>query len=156
MRVILDTNVVFRAFANSESVSGQILKQCENRKLVLVLSRSVLLEYFTTLTHARILEKHPSFQPKVIRRALDRIRYRSKYLRQVAVTFGFERDPLDAKFVELAIAGTADCIVTTDHDLLSLPSSRAVAGKRFRQRLPNIAVVTPMEFRRSYPGYFET
>ena len=30
------------------------------------------------------------------------------------------RDPLDTPFLELAIAGSADCLVTGDQDLLSL------------------------------------
>lgn len=146
MRIVLDTNVVFRAFANSASLSGQILDLCENRKLLLILSRPVLLEYFTTLTHERTIERYPAFKPEIIRKALDRIRYHSEYVRQIPATFRFDRDPADAKFVELAIAGSAVCIVTVDRDLLSLRSSRTDAGKRFRQRLPNIAVVAPLEF----------
>jgi predicted nucleic acid-binding protein len=49
-------------------------------------------------------------------------------------------------FVELAIAGEATHLVTLDSDLLSLPTARTDAGKRFRQRLPNLAVQSPQSF----------
>ena len=44
------------------------------------------------------------------------------------------RDPKDNKFLELAVAGNADCIVTGDKDLLVLNSFR------------NIQIITPKEF----------
>jgi predicted nucleic acid-binding protein len=46
-------------------------------------------------------------------------------------------------FVELAIAGEATHLITMDPDLLTLPTARTDAGKRFRQRLPNLSVQTP-------------
>jgi putative PIN family toxin of toxin-antitoxin system len=44
------------------------------------------------------------------------------------------RDPKDNKFLELAIAGNAECIVTGDKDLLELNPFR------------NIQIITPKEF----------
>ena len=44
------------------------------------------------------------------------------------------RDPKDNKFLELAVAGKADCIVTGDKDLLELHPFR------------NIRIITPKEF----------
>ncbi len=44
------------------------------------------------------------------------------------------RDPKDNKFLELAVAGNADCIVTGDNDLLELHPFR------------NIRIITPKEF----------
>ena len=44
------------------------------------------------------------------------------------------RDPKDNKFLELAVAGKADCIVTGDKDLLVLHPFR------------NIRIITPKEF----------
>ncbi len=44
------------------------------------------------------------------------------------------RDPKDNKFLELAVAGNADCIVTGDKDLLVLDPFR------------NIRIITPKEF----------
>ena len=50
------------------------------------------------------------------------------------------------KLIILAIAGDASHLVTTDRDLLELPSGRGDASKRFRQRLPNTEVLTPQAF----------
>ncbi len=47
------------------------------------------------------------------------------------------RDAKDDKFLELAVSGSASCIITGDDDLLVL--------HRFR----NIAIITPAEFLRA-------
>jgi predicted nucleic acid-binding protein len=64
------------------------------------------------------------------------------------VKFDFERDPRDAKFTELAIAGAATHLITLDRDLLSLPTARTSAGQRFRQRLRRAVVQQPAQFIR--------
>lgn len=66
------------------------------------------------------------------------------------VEFVFPRDPKDAALIELAIAGRASHIISTDDDLLALMKGLDDAAKRFRQRLPNASIVTPEEFARSF------
>jgi predicted nucleic acid-binding protein len=80
--------------------------------------------------------------------AIARLRFRGDYLRRVTERFHYPRDPLDAKFIELAIAGRATHLITHDADLLDLPHGRDDAAKRFRQRLPNLEVIDSMEFNR--------
>lgn len=44
------------------------------------------------------------------------------------------RDPKDDKYLELALSGKADCIITGDQDLLTL------------NPFENIPIITPVEF----------
>lgn len=54
----------------------------------------------------------------------------------------FCRDPKDNKYLELALSGQADCIITSDRDLLSLNPFK------------NISIISPSEFLdQSYTAY---
>lgn len=77
---------------------------------------------------------------------LHRLRYLADAFETARVKFRFDRDPNDAMFLELAIAGDATHIITLDTDLLSLPTSHTDDGKRFRQRLHRTAIIRPGEF----------
>jgi putative PIN family toxin of toxin-antitoxin system len=143
----LDTNTLFRGLANRQSASGRILRACESRQTILLLSRSVLSEYRTVLCDEQIVGRH-DITPRAVELVLRRLRYIGDYLGQVRVRFRFQRDPNDEKFIELAIGGKATHIATCDHDLLSLPSAHTDWGKRFRQRLPAVNVLGPADFMR--------
>jgi predicted nucleic acid-binding protein len=52
---------------------------------------------------------------------------REPRLVEVTVHVGECRDPRDNKFLELAISGNADCIVTGDQDLLVLHPFRGIS-----------------------------
>ena len=91
---------------------------------------------------------------KAIEKTLDELRYLSDEIDPDPVKFRYDRDPDDAKFIELAIAGRATHIISHDKDLLSLPASRSDAGRRFRQRLPGVRVQDAATFVRDHPRIF--
>jgi putative PIN family toxin of toxin-antitoxin system len=132
--------------AKRDSPSGQVLALCDTRKVGFLLSQNVLAEYRRVLTSQEILGFRHHITPEAVELILRRLRYFSNYVAQVPVRFRFDRDPHDAKFIELAIAGRASHIITHDLDLLSLPSGHSEAAKRFRQRLPAVRVVRAFEF----------
>jgi predicted nucleic acid-binding protein len=82
------------------------------------------------------------------------LRYIGDEYRTIRVRFEFQRDPRDAIFIELAIAGEATHLITMDPDLLSLPTARTDAGKRFRQRLGGLTVQTPQTFIETWGDTF--
>jgi uncharacterized protein len=145
-RAVLDTNVIVRALINARSASGRVLKACENRVVIPLLSKPVLAEYRAILTQPRIVDRYPELNERSVRAALERLSYVGDLVRRVAARFDFARDPKDAKFIELAITARATHLITTDDDLLRLTDGRDEASKRFRQRLPSIEVLHPEEF----------
>ena len=102
-------------------------------------------EYRAVLLHPDILARFSSLTPKRVLLSLHRLRYIADEFNVSTVKFELPRDPNDAMFLELAIAGSATHLVTPDADLLSLATSRADAGKRFRQRLRSTAIFRPAE-----------
>jgi predicted nucleic acid-binding protein len=86
--------------------------------------------------------------------SLERLLYVSDFYRHTKAKFHLPRDPKDAAFVELAIAGQATHIITVDHDLLTLSNGRDDAGKRFRQRLPHTSLLKPEDYLRLHGNLF--
>lgn len=139
---------MLRGLANPTGPSGLLLSRCIDRRLVVLLSKPVLAEYRRVLNSDWIVEQHPRVTPTSVKTVLRRLEYVSEFIGISRVRFRFDRDPLDEKFIELAIGGSASHLVTSDKDLLSLRSGHTDACKRFRQRLPQIRVVGPEQFVR--------
>jgi putative PIN family toxin of toxin-antitoxin system len=149
IRVVVDTNTLLRAMISERSPSRAVLELLETRKVIVLLSKPVLDEYREILTDPELVERYPILTPKRVELTLRRLRYVGDVYRKVNVRFELPRDPRDAKFIELAITGEADFIITHDNDLLSLPASRTEAGRRFRQRL-EVDVMTSADFLKLY------
>jgi len=115
MRVILDTNVLISAVLIKNSVSDIALRKAQNSCTILC-SNSIFNEYTDKLLLQRF-NKYAS----LIKRAnmLNDIKKEALFIEPV-VKISECRDPKDNKFLELAVAGNADCIVTGDKDLLVL------------------------------------
>jgi len=146
MRVVLDTNVLLRAFVNPESASGQVFDACEARQVVSLLSFAILREYRAVLGDKKIVSRFPQLRRREISAAIERLRYVSDLYRSVKAHFSYSRDPKDEPFIELAIEGNASHLITADQDMLSLPNGRDEPSRRFRQRLQDIDVLRPEEF----------
>lgn len=142
-RLVLDTNALLSGLANPNSASGRVLAHCESRRMLLLLSRPIQAEYRRVLGSAEMLRRNPQITSEAIELVLRRLRYVGEYLAHVRASFRFERDRDDEPFIELAIDGSASHLVTSDNDLLSLPTGHDDAARRFRQRLPRIRVLRP-------------
>lgn len=113
-------------------------------------------EYRDVLARDELTRAHSEISPEVVRLVIERLRYFADFVDPVRTRFRYDRDPDDACFVELAIAGSATPIITYDKDLLSLPTSRTDAGKRFRQRLPRVQALEAGDFIRQFEASMET
>lgn len=149
-RVVLDTNALLAGLVSANSASQRVVDALMERKAVPLVSAAVMSEYRAVLLHPAITARFPDLTPRRVAMALHRFRYVADEVRTGRVKFDFPRDPKDAMFVELAIAGHATHIVTLDPDLLSLPLGRSSASKRFRQRLRAVAVLHPGAFLDAY------
>lgn len=149
-RLVVDTNTLLSGLANRNSASGKVLELCENRRVLLLLSRPIQAEYRRVLSSPEILRRNPRIHRDDIELVLRRLRYFGEYHGRVRTSFRFDRDPDDEPFIELAIEGDASHLVTSDNDLLSLNISHDEAARRFRQRLPNTRIVRPGAFLRDF------
>ncbi len=151
-RIVLDTNTLLRGLVSRSSPAARVRRGAEQRKFVLLLSKPVLDEYRHVLGDDLLRDRFPELTPELVELTIRRLRFVGDYLRSPRVRFRYPRDPRDEKFIELAVALGATDIISADQDLLSLPTSRSEAGKRFRQRLPDVRVVSAGTFVRDFPS----
>jgi putative PIN family toxin of toxin-antitoxin system len=149
--VVVDTNTLLRGIVRPDSALGRVVGACQDRRLKLLLSRPILEEYRRILAIEQVRSRRPDFTAEKVESFLNELRFYADSLRRIAVTFDLPRDPRDAMFVELAIAGRATHIITHDADLLSLPVSRTDAGKRFRQRCRGVRILDAVAFAAELP-----
>ncbi len=115
MRVVIGTNVVISRFLSLTGPSARIFTLWEAGTFELLVSEDILTEYVKTLTEPRIKLRHSEIEQIVMDyRAFGTVVQVSMLLTVV------EADPDDNKFLECAVAGGADYIVSGDKRLLAL------------------------------------
>ena len=134
MRIAIDTNVLIAALTRPGGTSARIVQAWLDERLEVVASSATIREAELVLGAgwlARMLE------PKLVERLLDALRTRSFLIeRPPSVRDLRLKDAGDLRLVEVAVAGGARYIVTTDREFLR---ARGYADVEF---------VTPAEFER--------
>jgi putative PIN family toxin of toxin-antitoxin system len=120
-RFVFDTNAVISAVLLKQSVSRRAFDKA--------LDEGELLLSVETIDELDQVLKREGFDRYVTEQ--ERLEFLAVLLReatliQVDVHIGACRDPKDNKFLELAVTGQADCIVSGDQDLLILHPFRGV------------------------------
>lgn len=125
LKVVLDTQVLLRgAFAHTQSLTARIYEAWRAGEFVLLMSEPILAEVDDVTARPEVLRKL-RVTPREARAALIRIRRRAVLVRP-NVTIRMSRDPTDDKFLECAVSGEADDIVSADADLLSVREVRGI------------------------------
>jgi len=134
---VLDANVIISALIRPASAPGRILRAAfEGETVRLVTSDALLAELRSTLEYPR-LQRYLKMRPQ------DREAF-VILLEQIADSVniveypapGVCRDPDDEPYLQTALAGRADFIVSGDGDLLAL------------REVEQIQIVTPADFDR--------
>lgn len=134
MRLVVDTNVFVSAALKGSSWPAHSIRWLA-RYGGLLKSMATEDELFAVL-------ERPRFKDKIAPEFLDRVKRILAAAEPVAITerISLCRDPEDDKFIELAVNGRADLIITGDADLLDLDTVR------------DIPIVTPAAFVRAGTG----
>ena len=121
-RVVVDTNVFVSQLLRLSSVPGQAAGEAMDTGVVLV-SAATLNELADVLAQAKF-DRYASLEQRI------------QFIRLIANTAEFVpiihpvrecRDPKDDKFLEVALNGRADVIITGDADLLAMNPWREIA-----------------------------
>jgi putative PIN family toxin of toxin-antitoxin system len=121
-RVVIDTNVLISGLLSTTSTPAQALEKAVT-KAQLVATIETLRELIEKLHSSK-------FDPYVRRERRDALLERVVSLVEiieVLQSIRASRDPKDDKFLEAAVNGRADVIVTGDKDLLDLSPFRGIA-----------------------------
>jgi putative PIN family toxin of toxin-antitoxin system len=118
MRAVVDTNVLVRALIKPHGTVGPVLLRLRHGEYTLLYAGSLLEELVDVLNRPRIREKY-RLTDLDIQAVVSLILLRGEVVvPEERITAC--RDPKDDKFLEVAVAGKADVIVSGDQDLLVL------------------------------------
>lgn len=121
MRVVLDTNVLVSALLFTGTTSG-LLPLWQKGTFTVLLSREILDEYLRVLAYPKFQLSEAEIKGLIEQDLLPFVQVIKPGTRIRAV----KRDPSDNKFLECAVAGKADVLVSGDKDLLALRHYRQV------------------------------
>lgn len=120
MRVVVDTNVFISAALKRTSTPSDAVRLVDERH-VLLKSAKTVQELFITLARPHLA----LLIPKNFQAWLEAIIDKAELVR-IGESVAACRDPKDDKFLELAVNGQADLIVSGDADLLALDPFRGI------------------------------
>lgn len=128
-RVVVDSNVLISRLLLAESVPGQAVRRIVEEDQLLV-SDSILEELAEVLSRPKFDAYIDIEDKQAFFLMLGRVAEKVPIVYPIRAC----RDPKDDKFLELAVNGAADIVVTGDRDLLALNPF---------QRIP---IVTPAQY----------
>ena len=121
-RVVVDTNALVSRLLLPNSTAGQAVRKAVDQAELLV-SEATMEELADVLARPKFDRYVTVADRQEFLRLLGRVARLTPILHAVRAC----RDPRDDKFLELAVNGEADTIVTGDRDLLALDPFRGIA-----------------------------
>jgi uncharacterized protein len=121
LRVVFDTNVLVSAALRPMSRPGRCLRIAIERGAVVVSDETVV-----ELADVLLRAKFDAYVSTQTREAFILAFIEQAEVVQVTQAVTVCRDPEDNKFLEAAVSGSADCLVTGDEDLLALHPFRNI------------------------------
>jgi len=140
MRAVIDTNILVRVMLKPEGSLLPVVDLLRQDRYLYLYSRDTLAEVVEVLERPRMVHKYRITPDKV------------DVLRDLLVIHGEEvrptssvevcRDPKDDKFLEVALHGKADVLVTGDDDLLVLDPFEGIRIVKPREFLEMLSPLT--------------
>lgn len=133
MKVVLDTNVIVSATLSPTGIRSQVIGAWENGQFELVVSEPILAEYQVALDYEEVASRH-HLTTEQVAELISELRQFATVVEPTETLSVIADDPDDDKFLECALAGEADYIVSGDPHLLNL------------QEYGGIPILSPREF----------
>jgi putative PIN family toxin of toxin-antitoxin system len=128
IRAVIDTNILVSALIKPQGRVGPVLLYLREGRYILIYSEPILEELVEVLSRPMMRRKY-HLTEEDIEAVLLLISLRGRPVsptRRIRVC----RDPRDNKFLEAAVAGNADLIVSGDEDLLILSPFEGIPSGR--------------------------
>jgi putative PIN family toxin of toxin-antitoxin system len=140
VRAVIDTGILVSALIHPQGTTGEVLRFLREGRFTTVYSTDLLVEIIDVLGGPAMRLKY-HIEPDDISVLINLIRLRGDLVipaRRVTAC----RDPKDDKFLEAALAGGADCVVSGDADIIPLHSRDLLDLAPFE----GIPIFRPAEF----------
>ncbi|RLD04132.1 MAG: putative toxin-antitoxin system toxin component, PIN family [Chloroflexota bacterium] len=118
MRIVIDTSVLVSGLIRPQGAPGDVLRSLRDGKFAALYSNETIMEIVDVLGRNKFRQKY-HIEPDDISALINLIRLRGEAI-VPEVTIIDCRDPKDNKFLEVALTGGADYLVSGDSDLLSM------------------------------------
>ena len=138
MRAVVDTNVWVSAILTPGGFSARVLTAVADRRFEPVFSGPTLEELKDTVTDRAFVRRH-GLRLEELNRAIGLLVPLGFRVEEVEVV-SIARDPDDDIFIALAVAASADYLVTRDDDLKGDPAVRSYLEER------GVRLITLREF----------
>ena len=121
IRAVLDTNVVVSALL-FDGRASRLVALWQQRRFVPLISRPILQEYLRVLAYPKF-----KLTAQEVRQAIEELLPYAETVSPGKRLRAIRRDPADNRFLECAMAGKAQYLVSGDDDLLSLRSFQGIS-----------------------------
>lgn len=139
LKAVFDTNVLVSAFISPKGPPAKLIKFLVREKFIHVLSSSIEQELSRVLNYSRIKETY-SLTDEEIKKNLFLLSLSSLVVEPKMKLDVVKKDPSDNIFLEAAVAGKADFIVSGDKHLLDIGEYKGIkilTPKQFLSYLKN-------------------
>jgi putative PIN family toxin of toxin-antitoxin system len=133
IRVVLDANVFVSAVLSPRGAPAKILTAWRAERFHLVTSPAILEEIYRVLHYPKIVSRH-RWPEETIRAFITDLAYLAILTSGKRTLKVIAEDPADDRYIECAVEGDADYIVSGDQHLLQLGTYQ------------RISIVTPITF----------
>jgi putative PIN family toxin of toxin-antitoxin system len=137
IRLVLDANVFVSALLKPGSNPDRIMQQVRAEQVTLLLSEAICAEYLRVLTYPKIAARLGQ-SPSELADFIERLRFVAVFVPGGLRLPPLTTDPSDTKYLECAVEGKADLIVSGDHHLLDLGTH---AGIRIVDAATGLAII---------------
>jgi len=120
MRVVIDTGIFVSTLIHRRGTIGAILRASRDRRFTAIYTTDILVEIIEVLGRDKFRLKY-HIEPGDVSALIHLIRLRGELVIPTQKVTAY-RHSKDIKFLEAALAGQADCIVSSDADLLDMGS----------------------------------
>lgn len=125
IRAVLDANVLVSAILSPRGIPAKVLTAWQAEQFHLVLSEAVLDEIDHVLRYPRITRRH-RWSEEQLQGFLEDLAHLAIMTPGAAHLKVIAEDPPDDRYLECAIEGEAECIVSGDQHLLALGEYRGI------------------------------
>ena len=141
---VFDCVVLLQAAASSKGPASACRGFVDNGHVRIFLSPDVLAEVTDVLNRPKLQIKFKALTPDLADAVLRDLTDKAEFLSDVPQVFAYARDPDDEPYINLAVAAEARYLVTWDNGLLDLMDVTTAVGLDFRQRFPDLRILTPV------------
>ena len=116
-RVTIDTNIFLRSLIRRESPANHLVSLWQDLRFVLVLSQPIIDEVQEVLLRSHLIEKY-SYTPQTVTHLINLLGQQATIV-EVLFSYKLCRDAKDDRFVDCAIWGRSQFLVSYDNDILN-------------------------------------